>query len=142
MFRVIRLIALSVSLIALLTLAITGCSSTEVRYSPNNSSSDTAAPKITSITQTNSPMPESYIEFDIPQAGGVYFEVTTATGYHVRTLLDDEIEAGRHAVTWDGTNDDGDQIDPGIYLYHLTASGHSYWTPFAFAISIDDAGGE
>jgi hypothetical protein len=42
----------------------------------------------------------------------------------VKRLLDAEMPAGRHAVTWDATDDRGTRVAPGVYFYRLrTADG-------------------
>ena len=107
-----------------------GCSSTEISgpdaSTSENDSGDNSA-KITITTTNNGSCPETNIEFDIAVAGEVYFEITNATGYHVRTLIDREMEAGSYYVMWDHTNDAGEDIDSGIYLFHLVTSDFESW---------------
>ena len=50
--------------------------------------------------------------------------VYSVTGQHVRTLVSGSREAGRHSVTWDGTNDVGQAVASGVYIYRVvTPSG-------------------
>ena len=42
-------------------------------------------------------------------------------GQKVRTLVGGNLEAGAHALQWDGANDFGQRVASGIYLYKLQA---------------------
>jgi hypothetical protein len=64
---------------------------------------------------------ETHIEFSVPRVSVVRVEVFNLLGQRVRTLLDEEIRAGKHSVTWDGTNDEGVAVSSGVYLYRLRA---------------------
>lgn len=119
-------------------LVLSGCSSNEI-FGPEIrvADSDGGVFKITVTTNYDAPQPETNIIFDLPLTGPVFLELTNATGYHIRTLLDDELSAGTYAVPWDGKNDDGEEIEPGIYMFHLVACGVEAWHPFPFGISMD-----
>ncbi|MGA9117604.1 MAG: alpha-amylase family glycosyl hydrolase [Bacteroidota bacterium] len=67
--------------------------------------------------------PSTTILFDIAAAGGVKLEVFTVAGRRVRTLRDGAFPAGRFAAVWDGTNDAGEPVSSGVYIYRLTAEG-------------------
>jgi flagellar hook assembly protein FlgD len=49
-------------------------------------------------------------------------------------LFDGPIEAGTHQVDWDATNESGEAIDPGIYLFHLQASEYEKWHPMIMVL--------
>lgn len=61
--------------------------------------------------------------FDIPQAGRVALVVYDVSGRTVKRLIDAEMPAGRHAVTWDATDDRGARVSPGVYFYRLKSGG-------------------
>jgi hypothetical protein len=65
--------------------------------------------------------PETVIEYRMPKPGRVSLKIYTILGAEVRTLIDDEMPAGFHRVRWDGTNDAGQRINSGIYLYKIRA---------------------
>ncbi len=48
-------------------------------------------------------------------------------GQLVKTLVDRKLSPGRYEVVWDGTDDSGDRVASGVYLYRLTA-GHNQTT--------------
>jgi hypothetical protein len=69
--------------------------------------------------------PETQIAFDLPDNQPVLLEVIDVRGEHVRYLIDGYQSKGRHSILWNGTNDDGQNVSSGVYLYRLTAGGVS-----------------
>lgn len=67
--------------------------------------------------------PTTDISFAIPRKGQVRLEIYNLLGQRVRTLLDDNLMPGVHTVTFDGRNEDGQNIASGIYFYRLKAVG-------------------
>ncbi|MFZ5979290.1 MAG: FlgD immunoglobulin-like domain containing protein [Candidatus Zixiibacteriota bacterium] len=65
--------------------------------------------------------PSTTIEFNLPSAGNVELVVYNIRGQVVRTLVDGQMSAGNHTVTWNSTNDVGEQVASGVYLYRLRA---------------------
>ncbi len=77
--------------------------------------------------QQNYPNPfNSYtiINFSIPKAGNVTMAVYNIMGQKIRTLLKNKLHAGNHFVRWDGRNDDGNVVPPGIYFYRLESGNY------------------
>ena len=60
------------------------------------------------------------IGFALPAWGRASIEVFSADGRKVRTLVDENFEAGVHQVEWDGRDDDGRSAPSGTYVYRLT----------------------
>lgn len=67
--------------------------------------------------------PETTIEFALPAPGHVKIQLYNMLGQRIRSLLDQHLEAGSMAVTWDGRDDDGVQAASGVYLYRFETSG-------------------
>jgi hypothetical protein len=63
--------------------------------------------------------PETTIKYSLSRKSYVTVDVFNALGQNIRTLLNREVLAGSHAVTWDGTDGDGNQMATGIYLYRF-----------------------
>ncbi len=59
------------------------------------------------------------IQFALPKSGHVKLEVFNVLGQKVKTLVDEELTAGYKQVTWDGTDQRGDQVSSGIYFYRV-----------------------
>jgi len=58
-----------------------------------------------------------------PNAGVVQLAVFDVTGRRVRTLVDRTVDAGEFTTSWDGRDDAGARVAPGIYFVRLSATG-------------------
>jgi len=65
--------------------------------------------------------PTTVIAYQLPQTADVTVEVYNIAGKLVRTLVDEEQDAGFRSVVWDGTNDEGMGVASGVYMYRLQA---------------------
>ncbi len=67
--------------------------------------------------------PTTEISFALPSRTKVSLIVYNMLGQQVRTLVNDDMPAGAHSVSWDGTDNSGTSVASGIYLYRLSAEG-------------------
>ena len=67
--------------------------------------------------------PVTNIAFNVNVSGNVVIEIYNSRGQKVSSLTDDYYAAGEHNIIWDGTNDRGDNVASGIYLYKMKAGG-------------------
>lgn len=74
--------------------------------------------------------PATLISFALPQAGAVTLQVYSETGQQVRTLLDGEMAAGQHEVSWNGRNESDQVVAAGLYFYRIIVQGNSGETVF------------
>jgi hypothetical protein len=65
--------------------------------------------------------PSTKIKYDIPKKGRVKIAVYNMLGQLVITLVDKHHNPGRYSIIWDGTNNYGQKVATGIYLYRLGA---------------------
>jgi len=65
--------------------------------------------------------PSTNINFALPAATPVSLKIYDITGQLVQTLIEGVVEAGRHQVVWDGTNQHGVLVASGVYFYQLRA---------------------
>ncbi|MBD3258420.1 T9SS type A sorting domain-containing protein [candidate division GN15 bacterium] len=63
--------------------------------------------------------PTTEIRFSLPSRGPVRLDVINVLGQVVTTLVDEELSAGEHTVTWRGVSADGASAASGVYLYRL-----------------------
>jgi hypothetical protein len=63
--------------------------------------------------------PVTTIQYSLPQSGHVTLEVFNTLGQLVRTLVDEEQEAGTRSAAWDGKNNNGKESASGVYLFRL-----------------------
>jgi len=61
------------------------------------------------------------INFALPEATQVSLKIYDVAGQLVQTLADGVVQAGRHQVVWDGTNQYGVLVASGVYFYQLRA---------------------
>ncbi len=65
------------------------------------------------------------IEFRLPASGRAMLGVYDVRGRHVTTLVDGDLPAGPHTVTWNGTDTNGKRVSPGLYFYQVTHGGQT-----------------
>ncbi len=65
--------------------------------------------------------PETHIAFDLPKTTNVTITVYNTLGQKVKTLVNETRQAGRHTVTWDGTDEFGNKVASGVYIYQIRA---------------------
>lgn len=84
-------------------------------------------PKIFNLRQNypNPFNPSTTIAFDLPRHSHARLEVYNLLGERVVTLLDRDLPAGGHRVTWNGADSFGRTAASGIYFYRLTAGDYS-----------------
>ena len=64
--------------------------------------------------------PRTTISFELMNEARVSLAVFDAAGRRVRSLIGGEIRAeGRHALSWDGTDDQGRLMAAGVYICRL-----------------------
>ena len=64
--------------------------------------------------------PSTIIPYQLAVAAHVRLEVFNTLGQHIATLVDGEQEAGMYQAQWSGTNEVGQAVAAGVYLYRLT----------------------
>lgn len=65
--------------------------------------------------------PVTTIRYAVPESGRVSMAVYNLLGQRVRGLVNRQVLAGEHFVTWDGKNDFGATVSSGIYVYRVEA---------------------
>ena len=68
--------------------------------------------------------PTTTIRYDIPAGGGaVSLRIYDVGGRLVRTLVEGDQTPGTKSVSWNGTNERGNDVATGVYFYRLEAPG-------------------
>ena len=65
--------------------------------------------------------PSTEISFLTPRSSHVTIKVYNLIGQEIRELLNSEIDAGVHYVTWNGIDDNGSYVPAGIYILTMQA---------------------
>ena len=67
--------------------------------------------------------PETNISYDLPEDGLVSVNVYDMRGTLIKTLVNDVQSSGYRTLKWNGTNDKGQKVSAGLYLYRIEAEG-------------------
>lgn len=69
--------------------------------------------------------PETNIRFNLHEPSRVTLTVFNILGQTVQVLRDGEFSAGQHEVMWDGTDNQGQPVASGVYLYRIKTGDNS-----------------
>ena len=76
--------------------------------------------------------PTTTLRYDLPEDAKVKIMIYDLMGREVKTLVNSQQNAGFKSVVWDATNESGQPVSAGMYLYRIsagdpsTSSGHSF----------------
>ncbi len=63
--------------------------------------------------------PETTISFDLAEAGEAEIAIYNIKGQKIRSLIRDNLQAGKQTMIWDGCDDSGKTVSSGVYYYRL-----------------------
>lgn len=63
--------------------------------------------------------PSTTIEFQVGARTNVRLRIFDLKGALVRELMNENVAAGRHQVTWDGTDRNRARVSSGVYFYNV-----------------------
>ena len=66
--------------------------------------------------------PETTISFQLPEVADVMLHIYNVQGQKIATLVNERKDAGSYQVVWNGTNDVGQAVAGGMYIYKIIAS--------------------
>ncbi len=61
--------------------------------------------------------------FSHPERARVLIRVYDVRGRVLATVLDEELDGGLHRISWDGLDDGGRRVDPGVYFARMERGG-------------------
>ena len=103
-----------------------------VGYTEAVSTQDLEEPesRLTFSLEQNFPNPytvgdETSISFTTAEYGHVELRVFDLSGRLITTLVNEELPAGRHSITWNGSAQSGRTCDAGVYFYKLDTASNS-----------------
>jgi spore coat protein A len=68
--------------------------------------------------------PSTQISFQMPEAGNVRLAIYNTLGQEVKSLVNGSYDQGAHQVTWDATDNFGNRVSSGIYIYRIESGNH------------------
>ncbi|MBN1349776.1 T9SS type A sorting domain-containing protein [candidate division KSB1 bacterium] len=69
--------------------------------------------------------PVTHIDYSVPRASHVEIAVYNSLGQKIRTLVDKNVNAGHHTVTWNGMDEAGSAVSSGLYFYQIKSENFS-----------------
>jgi hypothetical protein len=100
-----------------------GYGTAQPKTTANDATKANIAEEIEEFAVSNFPNPfnpSTTILFDLPEASFVRLRVFNLLGRTVATLVEQQVAAGRHAVTFDASN-----LPSGVYLYRIEAGKYT-----------------
>jgi len=85
------------------------------------------APKEFALAQNypNPFNPTTQIQFALPKESHVKIVVYNVAGSEIATLVNSTMGTGSYTLTWNGTNDAGEHVSSGVYLYRIQAGEYT-----------------
>ena len=69
--------------------------------------------------------PETTIRFSIPVSSEVIIKIYNLLGNEIKSLVFDYLPAGEHSAHWNGTDNSGQKVSSGLYIYRMKAGKYS-----------------
>lgn len=88
---------------------------------------DPGVAPVVSLLQQNYPNPfnpETTISFDMPKTANANLSIFNVKGQLVNTLVNGNLDFGKHSFVWNGKDLSGNNVTSGIYFYRLTTDNH------------------
>jgi len=82
-----------------------------------------AVPEVYNLHQNfpNPFNPETRIDFQLPKVSKVTLKIYNILGQEIKTLVNEEKEAGYYSIIWNGENNYGVRVSSGLYIYQIRA---------------------
>jgi hypothetical protein len=66
--------------------------------------------------------PNTQIQYALPTDANVTIAIYDLVGRQIRTLVNEQVNAGYHSTLWNATNEMGSSVSAGVYIYTITAN--------------------
>jgi hypothetical protein len=66
------------------------------------------------------------IRYELPKEADIVLTVYNQLGQNVRTLVNQEKQAGKHKVNWNGCNEAGNRLPERLYIYRLRTANYNH----------------
>ena len=65
--------------------------------------------------------PTTTLQYELLKEVLVSFNIFDLMGHHIKSLINSKQPAGHHSIKWDATNDSGEPVSAGMYIYMIQA---------------------
>jgi len=99
----------------------------QIVFPPSTATDDPGVAPVVSLLQQNYPNPfnpETTISFDMPKTANANLSIFNVKGQLVNTLVNGNLDFGKHSFVWNGKDLSGNNVTSGIYFYRLTTDNH------------------
>ncbi len=102
-------------------------SSSDLKLVLTGTRNDALLPKVYALQQNypNPFNPTTSIRYELPADSKVNVKIYDIMGNEVKTLVDQDQEAGYKTIEWNSTNNAGNIVATGVYFYRITATNLS-----------------
>ncbi len=69
--------------------------------------------------------PTTFISYQLPINAFTTITIYNTNGQAIKTLVSEDMKAGYHVAAWDGTNNAGQNVASGLYIYEMKAGSFS-----------------
>jgi hypothetical protein len=66
--------------------------------------------------------PVTHFTYDLPMQSQVKISIFNTLGHEIKTLVNSKQNNGSYFIQWDGSDNHGNRVSSGVYLYHLNAN--------------------
>jgi hypothetical protein len=66
--------------------------------------------------------PFTTIRYNLPEAAHVQIVIYDLLGHEVKSLLNEYIHPGYQSIIWDATNNKGESVSGGVYIYSILSA--------------------
>jgi len=93
----------------------------------NLSSKNNLVPKVFALHQNypNPFNPKTIIQYDLPKSSNVKIVIYDIIGRMIKNLVNNRQSAGFKSIQWDATNNYGNKVSAGVYIYSIETENFS-----------------
>ena len=101
--------------------SIPGVYAQKLHIEPTSADDELVEPNEILSNYPNPFNPETTISFDLPQDSKVNITVYNIKGQKIKTLINEQIQKGKHTTIWYGFDENNKPVSSGIYIYKVKA---------------------
>ncbi len=98
--------------------------SVDIEYIPAGTDDPTMSSENLTLISTPNPFKSSTnISFSISKNQHVMMDLYNLKGQKIKTLTNEKYSKGEHTVSWNGCDENGTKVSPGVYFFKLECDG-------------------
>ena len=69
--------------------------------------------------------PNTTIKYELSKADNIHLAIYNIKGQLIKVLVDEKQDMGYYDIIWDGTDENGEELASGLYIYQLISDEHT-----------------